>query len=520
MKTSQVRRTIINKVCTELNEMECRPPIKHVYITVEVKPNLADDPLVVGERYSHDNLLCSWSNYLGQLTSGILILGLKDGTSTAKYIRENKSTRAYRIKGVFGLATEDYSKDGRAIHQKKMFELCGVDIQSQTAYELATQGLMRPATSKTPLIYGIRCIDFKLPEFTIEIQCINEYEMYLKSLIHDIVAYNIKKMTTDSDLKVLISSQDLRAILDEDLQLNTFVNDNMNILDDVEEVIPEQYDDVPSSEDYSGPYNFDTFIDPSGNKNWMFSAMLNKVYIINHSNFSVDFKWDFPNDKIEFYVRAMPIYASPQDAHKPVTCCIQHSQSTERYNAGLPKLQRQHILRSISQHARYTGGADRHLSVVLPLGNPQTGMETVRHTFNFVCKNSCVTGINRRAVDLIFTLEDIEGNIYGRRKIGVRVCSCPKRDKTKEEEEYKKYHGQPGPKSKRRKIVSTKKLSFTDPNDVGLYSINLEVCGKKNAKAIITYARNLMASEVIDRNNDEPFRSCFNELTNTLKSYE
>lgn len=43
----------------------------------------------------------------------------------------------------------------------------------------------------------------------------------------------------------------------------------MNILDDVEEVIPEQYDDVPSSEDYSGPYNFDTFIDPSGNKNWM-----------------------------------------------------------------------------------------------------------------------------------------------------------------------------------------------------------------------------------------------------------
>lgn len=62
--------------------------------------------------------------------------------------------------------------------------------------------------------------------------------------------------------------------------------------------------------------------------------MLNKVYIINHSNFSVDFKWDFPNDKIEFYVRAMPIYASPQDAHKPVTCCIQHSQSTERYNAG------------------------------------------------------------------------------------------------------------------------------------------------------------------------------------------
>jgi hypothetical protein len=44
---------------------------------------------------------------------------------------------------------------------------CGVDIQSQTAYELALQGLIKPANSKIPLLYGIKCIHFQPPDFTI-----------------------------------------------------------------------------------------------------------------------------------------------------------------------------------------------------------------------------------------------------------------------------------------------------------------------------------------------------------------
>lgn len=45
--------------------------------------------------------------------------------------------------------------------------LCGVDIQSQAAYELATRGLVRPSNSKTPLLYGIKCVHFESPDFTI-----------------------------------------------------------------------------------------------------------------------------------------------------------------------------------------------------------------------------------------------------------------------------------------------------------------------------------------------------------------
>lgn len=48
-----------------------------------------------------------------------------------------------------------------------MTRLCGVDLQSQAAYDLAVQGLIRPSDRKIPMIYSIKCIDFTPPEFTL-----------------------------------------------------------------------------------------------------------------------------------------------------------------------------------------------------------------------------------------------------------------------------------------------------------------------------------------------------------------
>jgi hypothetical protein len=73
----------------------------------------------------------------------------------------------------------------QASHQKEMFKYilncsientffvvlfvrsCGVDIQSESAYELASQGPIRPANSKVPVLYGIKCVAFEPPDFTI-----------------------------------------------------------------------------------------------------------------------------------------------------------------------------------------------------------------------------------------------------------------------------------------------------------------------------------------------------------------
>ncbi|KAB0802496.1 hypothetical protein PPYR_04682 [Photinus pyralis] len=205
------------KISNELNQMKCRPCGDYVQIegdpltqlTVVKKQNLADHPLVVGPRYNPNNLRCSWSNYLGFNTSGVLLMGLQNGTKTANLIRSNKLMRAYRVKGLLGRATDNFYKDGKVVerttmgfikshhmdrllsviqssHQRKMFDATGVDLQSQTAYDLAVKGQIRPVCSKTPLLYGIKCVDYQPPEFTVEIHCVNEYEMYLKALIHEI----------------------------------------------------------------------------------------------------------------------------------------------------------------------------------------------------------------------------------------------------------------------------------------------------------------------------------------------
>lgn len=60
--------------------MDCREQEKYVSIegdpsksmSVVVRENFADDVLVVGPRYQLDDVKCSWSNFLGFNTSGVL----------------------------------------------------------------------------------------------------------------------------------------------------------------------------------------------------------------------------------------------------------------------------------------------------------------------------------------------------------------------------------------------------------------------------------------------------------------
>ncbi|KAF7389934.1 hypothetical protein HZH68_011791 [Vespula germanica] len=182
----------------DLNEMEVRPPDNYVVIEgktnekleVIVRPNYGDHELVVGPRYQHNDISLSAANCLSIDTSGVLICGINGGNSLINKIRESKPSRYYRLKGILGQATNNHFKTGKIIekstykhikrvhidkicasmqssHQKKMFEICGVDIQSQTAYELAVQGLIRPAHSEIPVLYEIKCINFQPPEFTL-----------------------------------------------------------------------------------------------------------------------------------------------------------------------------------------------------------------------------------------------------------------------------------------------------------------------------------------------------------------
>ncbi|XP_015596868.1 mitochondrial mRNA pseudouridine synthase Trub2 isoform X1 [Cephus cinctus] len=216
--SSRIMRSTIQKLlCKELNEMHVRPPTTYVCIegetnkpmTVSTRPSFADNILAAGPRYQEKDIKLFCPIMPGKDTSGVVVTGIGKGTKIAYKLLESKTTRHYKLKGTLGQATNNYFISGKIVekstykhvrrhmidkicasmqssHQRKMFEQCGVDMESQAAFELAVQGPIRPATSKVPVLYSIKCIDFESPEFTLEIVCLNEYEDYLKTLIHEL----------------------------------------------------------------------------------------------------------------------------------------------------------------------------------------------------------------------------------------------------------------------------------------------------------------------------------------------
>ncbi|XP_047537919.1 tumor protein 63 isoform X3 [Vanessa atalanta] len=155
----------------------------------------------------------------------------------------------------------------------------------------------------------------------------------------------------------------------------------------------------PARTVFNGIHNFVVEIDGSNTQKqkYLYSHRLNRIYVNMECNFSVNFKWD-TNEAM--YVRATTVFSEPAQAQKRVERCIQHSHDS--YNQPL---------------------------------RPEPHVVKNAHAFQFVCKNSCSTGINRRPIDVIFTLEDVSGAVLGRHVVGARVCSCPRRDMLADEKQ-------------------------------------------------------------------------------------
>ncbi|XP_029166738.1 mitochondrial mRNA pseudouridine synthase Trub2 [Nylanderia fulva] len=276
------RDSIIQRLCEDLNSMHVRPPIRHVCIegdtTKKMKvithPSYADHPLVVGPRYQPKDFKLSCANYLHTHTSGLMICGINDGNKMIHKLKDSKPPTSYKVKGILGQATDNYYKTGKivekstykfirrnnidqicasmqAAHQRKMFELCGLDMQSQAAYKLAAQGLVRPADDNIPMIYNIKCVDFTSPEFTLEIVAINENEMYLKTLVHDL-GMQLHSVATCTqilcfryalfklDLALLQKHWELQNILDNIEQCQNILDQNRSLLKQESPILAKQ----------------------------------------------------------------------------------------------------------------------------------------------------------------------------------------------------------------------------------------------------------------------------------------
>lgn len=204
---------------------------------IETVKNSAELDLTIGPRYTQSDVRLNAAKPLGLNTSGVLgkqkpknlaqnrpkclyfvfsfilrrlsVLGINDGTRIVQRLGDGPSIQTFHVTGKFGKAYENNFKGSllssrasykhifpgklfalcasmQSLYQRRMFDLMGVDIQSQAAYELACKGPIRPMVKNSPLIYGIRCIEYKLPRFTLEIHAMNASEQYLCDLICEI----------------------------------------------------------------------------------------------------------------------------------------------------------------------------------------------------------------------------------------------------------------------------------------------------------------------------------------------
>ncbi|RZC32704.1 P53 domain containing protein, partial [Asbolus verrucosus] len=107
------------------------------------------------------------------------------------------------------------------------------------------------------------------------------------------------------------------------------------------------------------------------------------------------------------------------------------------------------------------------------------------------------------------------GEVLGRRVLCVRICSCPKRDREKEEKKKENT-------GKKRKIE--KKVASPSPSttavDTRVFPFSVNIVGEENYKRLVHFSRSLMANEIVKQEgrNDAPFRKCLNEINTLNKS--
>ncbi|XP_046429979.1 cellular tumor antigen p53 [Neodiprion fabricii] len=249
---------------------------------------------------------------------------------------------------------------------------------------------------------------------------------------------------------------------------------------------------MPANQEFAGELNFELLPNQQdGSKSWVYSAKLQKVFIEMEKTLPLWVKWSPPHGQL--YVRAGMAFCEPTHRSDPVTRCHNHIALSDQ---NIPYLR--HVLSCKHNGARYCETNTGHYSVLVPLGTPEPGTDSVQMDFTFHCKNSCSTGINRKPTEVIFTLETDRAEVLGRRKLLVRICSCPKRDRGKEEKELRESSG-----GKKRKIMLGKKyislpVEQQHETDAEIFSFNVKIYGRDNYETVKKVTSSVMAQTLVD----------------------
>lgn len=220
---------------------------------------------------------------------------------------------------------------------------------------------------------------------------------------------------------------------------------------------------VPDMVPVETDYKFEVNVINGDNNNWLYLPPLEKIFIKMASVMNINVSYLPQLQPEQLYVRVMILYSNPDEMHLPVKRCANHRESDTNHQLV------HHILRSCHTRAYYEGHDEgllfkNRLSVVVPLENqlgPNERMAVEHIGLQFLCQNSCSSGINRRSTSMIFTLESLYGKILGKKIVQFKVCSCPKRDAERELPQMKRktHEGPPCPRGKKPKYQLINQLA-------------------------------------------------------------
>ncbi|XP_018311838.1 cellular tumor antigen p53 isoform X2 [Mycetomoellerius zeteki] len=252
------------------------------------------------------------------------------------------------------------------------------------------------------------------------------------------------------------------------------------------------------------PLNFQYTLAENGGQDWSYSQKSKKAFLKMEKTLPLRFTWEPATSGL--FLRTKLIFVLEQYKNDPVRRCPNHVASTNYINQSMDPERIKHVVHCVNHAASIYEEENEHLSILTPLCTPEPGSQYFPMCFKFFCKNSCTSGMNRRDTELEFTLEDKRKQVLARQTLGIRICSCPKRDKQKSEADLERTI------SVKREfaLTSGKKLPSCDTH---VYKVELEIVGKENYLSVNKYAYDIMAGQAARTGQHEFFKPYMDEIS-------
>ncbi|XP_055381174.1 cellular tumor antigen p53 [Condylostylus longicornis] len=238
----------------------------------------------------------------------------------------------------------------------------------------------------------------------------------------------------DSALLYAINSSDLLGAGNFDID---HIVNSPDVFKKEESLVEEHNKDVfpDLMEHDTGNLKFNILVNEPENlkkNHWYYSKELQKIFINLNKTFHIDI--EHKSVDFELFLRVMMVFID--EISSPVTRCQNHIFAENGIISDSKKFS---IIRTENPRAEYCGNENGknikdRLSVLIPLSSVvpnDKNMAKQSIALKFVCQNSCV---GRKQTAVLFYLENVRGLILSKKVVNIKVCSCPKRDKSAEEQ--------------------------------------------------------------------------------------